>query len=322
MRAITYQTFGEPSVLNIEEIPTPTPGPEQLLIQVKAAALNRADILQRRGKYPPPQGESDILGLEIAGEVAAVGQNVTDYKIGDRVFGLVGSGGYAQYCVIDSHVAMRIPDTMSFIEAAAVPEAFLTALEALFTLGNLQPDESVLIHAGGSGVGTAAIQLAKFCGATVYTTVGHTEKISRVKLLGADYVIPYKNSDFANEIQQQGGVDVIIDFIGARYFENHLALLKTLGRLICVGMMGGSNAQIDLNLVIKKRLQIKGLIMRARSLSDKRHMSQHFSKTWLPHFESGKIHPVVDSVFPFNEVHAAHTYMEHNANIGKIILQI
>lgn len=322
MQVITCKSFGEPDVLCIENVPVPTPLPHQLLVRVKATALNRADILQRRGKYAPPIGESEVFGLEIAGVIEEKGQKVTDFKIGDRVFGLVGSGGYAEYCIIDSQMAWPIPTNLSFVEAAAIPEAFLTANEALFTLGNLQPNESVLIHAGASGVGTAAIQLAKNSNAMVFTTVGHVEKIAKVKKLGADKIIHYKEEDFAIEIEKQHGVDVIIDFIGARYFESHLAILKQSGRLICVGMMGGSKTNIDLNVIIKKQLQIKGLIMRARSIEDKRKISQHFAKTGLPLLATGKIHPVVDRIFSFNEVKAAHTYMESNVNVGKIILQI
>jgi putative PIG3 family NAD(P)H quinone oxidoreductase len=322
MQVITCKSFGEPDVLCIENVPVPTPLPHQLLVRVKATALNRADILQRRGKYAPPMGESNVFGLEIAGVVEERGQNVTDFKIGDRVFGLVGSGGYAEHCIIDSQMAWPIPTNLSFVEAAAIPEAFLTANEALFTLGNLQSNESVLVHAGASGVGTAAIQLAKNNGATVFTTVGHVEKIVKVKKLGADKIIHYKEEDFAIEIEKQQGVDVIIDFIGARYFESHLAILKPSGRLICVGMMGGAKTNIDLNVIIKKQLQIKGLIMRARSIEDKRKISQHFAKTGLSLLATGKIHPVVDRIFPFHEVKAAHSYMESNVNVGKIILQI
>jgi putative PIG3 family NAD(P)H quinone oxidoreductase len=319
MRAITCKQAGEPDVLTIVDIPKPTPASTQLLIHVKAAALNRADILQRRGQYAPPPGESEILGLEIAGEVVQVGTAVTHFKLGDRVFGLVGSGGYADYCVIDAQTACFIPEKFSYLEAAAIPEAFLTANEALFTLGNLQPGETVLIHAGGSGVGTAAIQLAKYIGATVYTTIGRNEKINAVKSLGADHVINYKSTDFAAEIQN---VDVIIDFIGASYLAKHLAMLKPSGRLICVGMLGGTRAEINLNVILTKRLQIKGLIMRARTLEDKRAMTYNFNQRWLPLLSTGQLHPIVDSVFAFEEAQKAHAYMESNANIGKIILQV
>lgn len=321
MRAITAREFGEPDVLSITEVPKPVLQPQQLLVKVKAAALNRADLLQRRGKYPPPVGESPILGLEMAGEVAEIGDQVTDYKIGDRVFGLVGSGAYAEYCPIDQKVAWPLPEVFSFVEAAAIPEAFLTANEALFTLGNLQKNEVVLIHAGGSGVGTAAIQLAKNKGATVITTVGSNNKIARVKALGADFVINYNTDDFATLIPTlTSHLDVIIDFVGARYLAPHLDLLNHQGRLICVGLMGGTTASILLDQILRKRLQIKGLVMRTRSLPEKRTLAHHFKETLLPLFMQKQIYPVIDKVFPFIEVAAAHQYMENNTNVGKIVL--
>ena len=314
MQAITIKNFGGPEVLTMSDIPMPTPGPEQLLVRVKATALNRADLLQRRGNYPPPSGESDILGVEIAGEVTAVGDQVTQYKPGQRVFGLVGSGGYAEYCVIDQFTAMPIPENLDFVAAAAVPEAFLTANEAVFTLGNLQKNESILIHAGASGVGSAAIQLAKQAGATVFTTVRSPEKIEKIKSLGADFI--------SNQIPENQTVDVIIDFIGASYFAQNIQSLKPGGRLICVGLMGGAKTEINLDQVLMRRLQIKGLIMRMRSLADKRAITQRFSSHWLPLFSAGKIHPIVDSVFPLSEARQAHERMESNANVGKIVLRV
>lgn len=325
MQAITLKHFGNPDVLTFSELPTPTPGPEQLLVRVKATALNRADLIQRRGKYPPPPGESEILGLEIAGEVVAIGDHVLEYKIGDAVFGLVGSGAYAEYCLIDHKVAMPIPEGLSFVEAAAVAEAFLTANEALFTLGNLQANENILIHAGGSGVGTAGIQLANQVNAHVFTTVGSTEKIKKLNSFHTDAIINYKTEDFANEIQmftQQQGVDVIIDFIGASYFEKNMRLLKPNGRLICVGLMGGATAEINLDRVLRQRLQIKGLVMRIRSLADKRAIAQRFKERWLPLFSTGQLKPVIDSVFSWKDVQKAHQYMEDNLNFGKIVLEI
>lgn len=319
MRAIVAKTVGGPEVLSIVEVPKPTPGPEQLLVRVHAAALNRADILQRRGKYPLPPDESPILGLEIAGEVVALGQAATHFNIGDRVFGLVGSGGYAEYCVIDHRVAMPIPDGLTFQEAAAIPEAFLTASEALCTLGQLQKNETVLIHAGASGVGSAAIQLAKYQKATVITTVGSPEKMAAIQALGADQIINYKQESWFSHLPP---IDVIIDFIGARYLSAHLQRLAPNGRLICVGLMGGARAEIDLGLLLSKRLHIHGLIMRTRSLTDKRFMSEHFQNTWLPLFKNRQLIPIIDSEFHFADVQKAHTHMEDNKNIGKIILNI
>ncbi len=320
MRAITQHSLGDPDVLILVELPTPTPEADQLLVRVKATALNRADLLQRRGKYPPPPGESTVLGLEIAGDVVAVGDNVTRYQINDRVMGLVGGGSYAEYCVINQDVAMPIPASLSYEEAAAIPEAFLTASEALFSLGNLQPAETVLIHAGASGVGSAAIQLAKAIGATVYTTVGSLEKKTLALKLGAEKAILYKEENFPEQIPE--GVDVIIDFVGASILMQHLRLLKINGRLICVGLMGGKNTEIDLTPIQKNRLQIKGLSMRTRPLSEKQQISQHFIQKWLPLFSNGILQPIIDRVFPFDHVQQAHERMEKNENRGKIILRV
>lgn len=319
MYAINLTSFGNPEVLVLKETETPTPGPDQLLVRVKATALNRADLLQRRGKYNPPPGESNILGLEIAGEVAAFGSAVTEFKINERVFGLVGSGGYAEYCLLDSQMAMRIPDNLSFEEAAAIPEAFLTADEAVFTLGNLKTHHSILIHAAGSGVGSAAVQLAKQIGAQIFATVGSSEKADAIKNLGAVEVINYKQQDFAKEC---GNIDVIVDFIGASYFEKNISILKSQGRLVCVGLMGGTKAEINLEKILTKQLQIKGLIMRSRSLPEKREITQRFKEKWLPLFNSGKLHPIIDSVYSWKDVQKAHQRMEDNLNFGKIVLRI
>lgn len=320
MRAVLCKEPGGPDVLILGEIPQPVPGSEELLIKVHATALNRADLLQRRGKYPPPPGASSILGLEIAGEVVEIGRKVTHFRIGDRVCGLVPGGGYAQYCLIDYQTAFSIPENLSFIEAAAIPEAFLTAQEALFTLGQLQQGEHVLIHAGGSGVGTAAIQLAKYAGSMVYTTVGSEDKLEKVKAMGADVVILYKKQDFTEVIQN--GVDVIIDFVGASYLARHLNILSPCGRLICVGLMGGTQAEVDLEKILRKRLQIKGLIMRTRSIDEKRLMAARFIEKQLPPFEARILKPVIDCIFDLNQIEAAHRYMETNKHVGKIVITV
>lgn len=323
MRAITQAHTNAP--LELSEIPAPKPNPEQLLIRVHATALNRADLLQRCGKYPPPPGESTILGLEIAGEIVKLGANVQGFQIGQRIFGLVGSGGYAEYACIDQGLAMPIPENFSYVQAAAIPEAFLTANEALFTLGNLNSSETILIHAGASGVGSAAIQLAHQTGATVFTTVSSAEKAAQVTALGANNVINYKEQDFSTiikELTQDKGVNVIIDFIGASYLEKNLASLCDNGRLVCVGLLGGTKAEINLATVLTKRLQIKGLVMRHRSIADKRAITQRFMATQLPLINKGLLQPVIDTVYPLAKAQQAHEHMESNANIGKIILEI
>ncbi|MDR3477142.1 MAG: NAD(P)H-quinone oxidoreductase [Gammaproteobacteria bacterium] len=325
MRAITLNHYGNADVLTLSDIPQPIPGPQQILVQVKAFALNRADILQRLGKYPPPPGESDILGLEIAGVIVAMGMDVTGFGVGEHVFGLVGSGAYAEYCLIDQAMTMVMPENLSFTEAAAIPEAFLTAQEAIFSLGQLQKKESILIHAGASGVGTAAIQMAKQCQATIFTTTSTPEKMAKAKELGANTVINYKEQDFAATIlalTENHGVNVIIDFIGASYFSQHLQLLQNDGRLSLVALMGGSKTDIDLRIVHTKRLQIKGLAMRSKPLTEKRKITKQFITKWLPLFAKGKLKPVIDSVFFFHEVKAAHQRMENNLNIGKIVVRV
>ncbi|MCZ6843498.1 MAG: NAD(P)H-quinone oxidoreductase [SAR324 cluster bacterium] len=325
MKAVIQSGNGGPQVLQLGEAANPEPGPGQLLVKVRATALNRADTMQRKGMYPPPKGESEILGLELAGEVEAWGDGVEGFSKGQGVFGLVGGGGYAQYALIDKDMAMPIPDGWSFAEAAAVPEVYFTANETVFVLGNLQPGEAVLIHAGGSGVGTAAIQMAHHIGAKVYFTAGSQDKIERATALGADAGINYKTHDFAEEINRLTGgegVDVVEDFLGASYLSRNLSVLRPGGRLILVALMGGAKCEVDLSTVMRNRLQVFGSVMRSRSLEDKRAITARFQQRWLPPLIEGKIKPVIDSVFPLEEVVAAHEAMEANKNFGKIILSV
>ena len=269
MKGIIRTGDGGPEVLQLAEVPAPTPTATQLLVDVHATALNRADLIQRRGGYPPPPGESEILGLEIAGTVSAVGDAVENgISVGDRVFGLVGGGGYAEQAVIDYRMAMPIPDEWSFEQAAAVPEVFFTANENIFTLGKLSAGETILIHAGGSGVGSAGIQISQHAGATVFVTAGTPEKIDKCKALGAVEGINYKTTDFVTEIQRLTngqGVDVVLDFIGAPYLARNLSILKTKGRLLQVGLIAGATAEINLGAVMRNRLQVIGSVMRPQS---------------------------------------------------------
>jgi putative PIG3 family NAD(P)H quinone oxidoreductase len=303
----------------------PTPTAEQILVRVRATALNRADTLQRAGNYPPPPGESDILGLELAGEVEAVGSGVTGIKPGDRVCALVGSGGYAEKAVFDARMAIPIPAGWSFVQAAAVPEVFFTAQETMFTLGNLKAGETVLIHAAASGVGTAGIQMARETGAKILVTAGSAEKIERCLELGASAGCNYKEQDFANwvkEVTNGQGVDLIEDFIGAAYWSKNLQSLKIGGRLVLVGLMGGVKVDTNLQLIMAKRLQIFGSVLRARSLAEKIDITQRFKQNWLPLLTSGRIKPIVDRVFPLAQAADAHRYMEENRNFGKIVLEV
>ena len=324
MRAIIRTGDGGPSVLQLSEVPAPKPTATQLLVDVHATALNRADLIQRRGGYPPPPGESEILGLEIAGTVTALGSAVKGVSEGDRVFGLVGGGGYAEQAVIDYRMAMPIPEGWSFEEAAAVPEVFFTANENIFTLGELAAGETILIHAGGSGVGTAGIQISQHAGANVFVTAGTPEKIHKCKTLGAIEGINYKTTDFGAEIEQLTdgeGVDVVLDFIGAPYLERNLSILKTKGRLLQVGLIGGAIAEINLGTLMRKRLKIIGSVMRPQSIEEKIAITQRFVDQWLPELKRGVLQPVIDTVFPLPEAQQAHAYMEANRNFGKIILK-
>lgn len=325
MKAITFDAPGDPEVLHLADVPDPTPGPEDILVRVRASALNRADTLQRRGNYPPPPGESEILGLELAGEVEAVGSAVRGFSAGDRVFGLVGGGGYAEKALLHSQMAMRIPEAWGFETAAAVPEVYFTANETLFTLGELTQGETVLIHAGASGVGTAGLQMAKQAGARVFITAGSAEKIARCTELGADAGINYQEEDFAERVMaltDKAGVELVQDFIGAAYWDRNLRCLKVAGRMVMVGLMGGIKVEANLNVIMGKRLRIMGSVMRSQPLQNKIAITRRFQERWLPLLESGALKPVIDTSFPLAEAAAAHRYMEENRNVGKILLTI
>ena len=325
MKAITFENTGGPEVLKLTEVADPEPGPEQVLVRVRATALNRADLLQRLGRYPPPAGESDILGLELAGEIEAIGPEVTGCSTGDRVFSLVGGGGYAEKAVVNYRMAMPIPEGWTFTEAAAVPEAFLTGQETLFTLGALRKKETVLIHAAGSGVGTASVQMARLSGACVLVTAGTKEKIQKALELGANAGCLYTEKDFAEWIREQTndqGVDLIQDPIGAAYWDRNVQCLKENGRLVLFGLMGGVKREINLGILLTKRLTVMGTVMRSRPLSEKQHIIKRFQEQWLPHLASGALHPVIDSTFPLRQAAEAHRYMEENKNVGKIVLEV
>lgn len=325
MKAIIRTGDGGPEVLRLDEIASPKPAETQVLVDVHATALNRADMLQRRGGYPPPPGESDILGLEIAGTVSAIGAATKGIKPGDRVFGLVGGGGYAEQAVIDYRMAMPIPDEWRFEEAAAVPEVFFTANENIFTLGRLSAGETILIHAGGSGVGSAGIQISHHAGATVFVTAGTAEKVARCERLGASAGINYKEQDFVDEILRLtdgAGVDVVLDFIGAPYFQRNLSLLKTKGRLLQVGLIGGTTADVNLGTLMRNRLQLIGSVMRPQPLEEKIAITHRFMARWLPELKRRTLQPIIDTVFPLAEAQQAHEYMEANRNFGKIILKV
>lgn len=322
MRAVVVKAFGGPEQLHLEQLPDLTPGPGELRIAVRAAALNRADLLQRRGLYPPPKGTTEILGLECAGVVDAVGAGVSEARLGQRVMALLAGGGYAEQVVVSERLAVVIPEGMSFIEAAAIPEAFLTAREALFTLGALEADQRVLIHAAAGGVGSAAVQLARVHGARVVATAGTDEKVALARELGAELAINYRSAPFGAACREAlGEVDLILDFIGGSYWEEHARLLAAGGKLVVIGVLGGAKATVHLGQLLARRLQILGLVMRARALADKIAITERFVAESLPRFTTGELKPVIDQVFSLSDVRRAHERMERNENLGKIVLE-
>ena len=303
----------------------PEPGPDELLVKVEATALNRADLLQKKGNYPVPEGASPILGLEMAGIVEENGSSSNRFEAGDHVMGLLPGGGYAEYCVIKENHAMPVPGSLSFEEAAAIPEVFLTAFQGLFWLGELFEDETVLIHAGASGVGSAAIQLASQTpGSTIAATAGTEEKLELCKKLGANIAINYKEKDFADVIEEAHGsspVDVILDFVGAPYWHQNIRLLAMDGRLVHLGLLGGAKTEnLDLGKILRKRLTIRGSTLRNRPDEYKALLTSEFSDHFLENFDDGTLRPVIDSVYDWHDAEEAHQRMSNNMNAGKIIL--
>lgn len=325
MKAVIIDEFGGPEMLKIGEWPNPKPGKKDLLVKIVATALNRADTLQRKGLYPPPLGESPILGLEMAGEVVEIGREVSQWKVGDRVCGLLGGGGYAQYACISEDMAMPIPDNLTYEQAAAIPEVFLTAFQALIWLGQLQAGETILIHAGASGVGTAAIQLAKVIGTKIIVTASKT-KHELCLQLGAEKAIDYRSEDFQEVIEaytKGEGINMVLDFLAASYFQKNLNVLGLDGRLVILALMGGTKLeQANIGVILRKRLKIIGSTLRSRSLDYKIRLTKDLQSFAWTHFESGVLHPVIDSTYNWQEVDEAHRYMEANKNKGKIVLRI
>lgn len=324
MKAIMFDRFGAADVLEVQEVPQPQLRPHDLLVRTRAAGVNRADLTHRRGGYGRPDfGDSTIMGLEIAGDVIAVGEEVQGYAVGDRVMGIVGGGAYAEVARIDYRMAMPIPANLDYVQAAAITEVFVTAHEALIHLGKLQPGETVLIHAGAGGVGGAAVQLAHALGATVLATA-QASAHDLVRRLGADHPIDYHNEDFADAVARLTdgrGVNLVLDFIGAPYFERNVNALDFGGRLVQIGIMGGiESARIPLDRLLYRHLQIIGTVMKSRSQEVKHGMSRRFRERWLAEFAKGTLAPVIDSTFPLAEAGAAHRRMEDGLNVGKIVL--
>lgn len=324
MRAIVITEPGGPEVLQLQDRPAPSPGFGQLRIQVKASAINRADLLQRRGRYPaPPGAPADIPGLEVAGVVESLGAGVRGWSVGDRVMALVPGGGYAQQVVVHAREAMAAPEGLDWAAVGAIPEAFMTAYDAGHVQCGLRAGETILIHAVGSGVGTAAVQLARWAGARSIGTSRTAEKLSRCEALGLDHGVLVKDGQFEEavaEVAGAAGVDVVLDLIGGGYTPQNLAVLKRQGTLITVGLLAGARSEVPLRTLMVKRLKWRGTVLRARPVEEKIALAQDFAARVVPAFAAGALSPVVDKTFAAEEVVEAHRLMERNATFGKVVL--
>ena len=327
MKAVWIKEFGGAENLEIREVENPPkPVGKEVLVRVKASALNRADLLQRQGFYPAPAGFPErIPGLEFAGEVAQAYDEATSFAAGDRVFGITAGGAQAEFLLTDESMLARIPENLSFTEAAAIPEAFITAHDAIFTQGNLAGSETLLIHAVGSGVGLAALQLAKARGIRVFGTSRTADKLEESGKFGLDEaILTGAETNFAGIVMEKTGgkgVDVILDLVGAKYFEENLESLNLKGRLILVGLTGGAKAGFNLGIALSKRLKIVGTVLRSRSTSEKADATRRFSEEVVPLFENGRLKPNIDRVFKIDEIRAAHRFLESNASFGKVVLE-
>jgi putative PIG3 family NAD(P)H quinone oxidoreductase len=326
MRAIVITQPGGPEVLKLEERPSPEPSRGEVRVRVRATAVNRADLLQRMGAYPaPPDAPPDIPGLELAGEIDALGDGTLGWKLGDRVFGLAGGGTYADELVVHGRALARLPDSLSFSAGAAVPEAFITAWDAMVTQAGLAAGETVLVHAAGSGVGTAALQIARAVGARSIGTARTAGKLERARPLGLDHGVVPEGGRFAekvNALTSGRGADVVLELVGGGYVAEDLLCVATGGRIVLVGLMAGARADVDLAMLLRKRAVVRGTTLRARPLEEKIAAMQAFARHVVPLFETGRLQPVVDRVFPLAEAAAAHAYVAGNDSFGKIVLEV
>lgn len=323
MKAITLREFGGPEMMQLSEVETPAPAESQVLIKVMNSSVNRPDVIQRQGNYPPPPGDSEILGLEVAGVIESCGENTSRFKPGERVLALVGGGGYAEYALAREDHCMSIPESVSFEQAACICETYITAYLNLFMLGELQGKQSVLIH-GGGGVATAAIQLCKVLSpeTTIFVTAS-SAKLERVTAQGADHVIDYREQSFAEEIKRLTdgrGIDVILDHIGAKYLEANMKSLALAGTLMLIGVMGGIKAELNLATMMVKRQRIIGSVLRSRPVAEKASIIARFDETVMPLFAAGNIEPEISATFELKDAADAHRMMEQGGHFGKIIL--
>lgn len=324
MRAIVLESYGGPEVLTLREVPDPVPGPEEVLVAVTGSAVNRADVLQRMGLYPGPPGEHEIPGMEYAGRVAEVGARVTSWSVGDEVMGIVGGGAYAEKVCAHERQVLPVPAAVGLADAAAVPEVFITAYDALVVQGGLTSGRTALVHAGGSGVGTAAIQLARAIGARIVVTAS-TGKVEACRALGAHLVVDYTEDDFVEAVETftgGEGVDVVLDVIGGDYVDRNLRCARVTGRVIQVGLMGSGVATVSVGMLLQKRIQLIGTVLRARPLEEKIAVTRRFRAEVLPRFDDGSLKPVIDSRYALADVAEAHRRMEANENVGKLLLDV
>jgi NADPH2:quinone reductase len=325
MKTIEIAQPGGPEVLKPGERPVPVPAQGEVLIRVVAAGVNRPDVEQRKGTYPPPPGASDIPGLEIAGTVAALGPGADGLKVGDAVCALVSGGGYAEYCTAPVPQCLPVPQGLGMVEAAALPETFFTVWQNVFDRARLKGGETILIHGGSSGIGTTSIQMAKAMGARVLATAGTDEKCAACVKIGADRAFNYNTQDFVEATlaaTNKKGADVILDMVGGKYFERNIAALAIEGRLSVIALLGGRDAKIDLGLVLRKRLTVVGSVLRARPIAEKGAVAVSLRREIWPFIAAGKIKPVIDSTFPLADAAKAHARMETSAHVGKIVLTV
>ena len=325
MRAIVFDAPGPEEVLKIGDAPSPALGPDDLRIRVRATAVNRADLLQRQGMYPPPHNASPIIGLECAGEVVEVGAHVSGWKCGDRAMALLPGGGYAEEAVVHYGSAMHVPAAISFEEAGALPEVFLTAFSNLFMLGGIQPGGAALVHGGGSGVGTASILLLREAGMRSIVTAGSDEKCQRCRALGASAAINYTEGDFAAKVRDATGgrgVDVVLDSIGGKYLAQNLECLAVNGRLVIIGLIGGVTADLNLAALLMRRLHVIGSTLRTRPVAEKAEIVSRFIDRFGSALTAGRIKPVIDRVLPLAEAAEAHRVVQSSVHFGKVVLRV
>jgi NADPH:quinone reductase len=324
MRQVYFDGPGGPEVIRIGEAPVPVPGPGQVLIEVAATGVNRPDCLQRAGSYPPPPGESDIPGLEVAGRVVALGEDVSAPAEGDEVCALVGSGGYAEYALAYAPLCLPVPKTLGVVAAAGVPENYFTVFDNVFTRGKLAPGETLLVHGGSSGIGSTAIQLAKQIGASVIATAGSSDKCAFCKTLGADFAINYKTQDFVEEVKkitEKRGVDVVLDMVGGTYLQKNISVMAMEARLVQIGFLQSATIEnFNLLPVMLRRLTITGSTLRARSVPQKAEIAAALREKIWPLLEKGAVKPLIHATFPLEQAHQAHEMKESSSHLGKILL--